>query len=237
MWPTIIHQDETGRERVYDLPSRLLKDRIILLAEEINTNTAMSVISQLLFLESEDAAAPITMYINSPDDSDKRLIRSREMNSGDIVSDSVYWYFNEALDIECDAVITNGGGIRAQLDSGDITYMDIKSVEPFGNMICMIEATGQQILDALEMGATVTGEWDEDWDIPAENGGFMHVAGMQYTIDATIPSGVKKKGDGMFESVDGEYRVKDVKIYTEILQNTKIWIWKRHIRLEESIIC
>mgnify|MGYP003295824037 CR=1 FL=1 len=66
MWPTIIQKDETGKERVYDLPSRLLKDRIVLLAEEVNTNSAMSVISQLLFLESEDANAPITMYINSP---------------------------------------------------------------------------------------------------------------------------------------------------------------------------
>lgn len=66
MWPTIIQTDETGRERVYDLPSRLLKDRIILLAEEVNTNSAMSIISQMLFLESEDPEAPITMYINSP---------------------------------------------------------------------------------------------------------------------------------------------------------------------------
>lgn len=156
-----------------------------------------------------------TMYINSPEDSDKRLIRSREMNSGDIVSDSVYWYFNDLLEIDCDVVLSNGGGIRSQLNSGDITYMDIKSVEPFGNMICMIEATGQQILDALEMGTTVIGEWDEQWEIPAENGGFLHVAGMQYTIDATIPSSVVTKGDGMFEKVDGEYRVRDVKIYNK----------------------
>lgn len=155
------------------------------------------------------------MYINNPDDSSKRLIRSREMNSGDIVADSIYWYFNDALDLDCDIAIANGGGIRAQLNSGDITYMDIKSVEPFGNMICLIEATGQQILDALEMGSTVIGDWDDNWDIPAENGGFLQVAGMQYTIDATIPSSVKTKGDGMFESVDGVYRVRDVKIYNK----------------------
>lgn len=159
-----------------------------------------------------------TMYINSPDDTAKRLIRSREMNSGDMISDSVYWYFNEVLDIDCDVAITNGGGIRAQLNSGDVTYMDIKSVEPFGNMICLINATGQQILDALEMGTTVMGEWDDAWDIPAENGGFLHVAGMQYTIDSTIPSSVITKGDGMFESVDGAYRVKDVKIYNKETQ-------------------
>lgn len=156
-----------------------------------------------------------TMYINNPENSNERLIRSREMNAGDITADSVYWYFNDLLELNCDIAIANGGGIRAQLNSGDITYMDIKSVEPFGNMICEIEATGQQILDALEMGATVIGEWDDDWNIPAENGGFLHVAGMQYTIDATIPSSVKTKGDGMFESVDGEYRVRDVKIYNK----------------------
>ena len=156
-----------------------------------------------------------TMYINNPEDSNKRWIRSREMNSGDIISDSVYWYFNEIIDIDCDIAITNGGGIRAQLDSGDITYLNIKSVEPFGNMICLIEATGQQILDALEMGVTAIGEWDDDWDIPAENGGFLQVAGMKYTVDATIPSSVKTKGDGMFETVDGEYRVRDVKIYNK----------------------
>lgn len=66
MWPTIVEKDERGIERVYDLPSRLLKDRIVLLAEEVNTNSAMSVISQLLFLNSENKEAPITMYINSP---------------------------------------------------------------------------------------------------------------------------------------------------------------------------
>lgn len=154
-----------------------------------------------------------TMFINNPENSNERLIRSREMNAGDLISDSVYWYFNEVTDIDCDIAITNGGAIRAELNSGDITYIDVKSVQPFGNMICLIETTGQQILDALEMGTTVIGEWDDDWNIPAENGGFLQVAGMQYTIDSTIPSSVKTKGDGMFESVDGAYRVKDVKIY------------------------
>lgn len=66
MWPTITQKEDNGTERVYDLPSRLLKDRIILLAEEVNTNSAMSIISQLLFLESENPDAPITIYINSP---------------------------------------------------------------------------------------------------------------------------------------------------------------------------
>ena len=154
-----------------------------------------------------------TLYIYNPDAPETRVIRSQEMNSGDFLSDSVYWYFNNALDLDCDIAFTNGGGIRTQLESGDITYMNAKSVEPFGNMVCLIETTGQDILDALEMGAEVVGEWDENRKASAENGGFLHVAGMKYTIDTTIPSSVVTTGDGMFASVDGEYRVKDVKIY------------------------
>lgn len=66
MWPTILMKDERGVERVYDLASRLLKDRIILLNDAIDTQLATSVISQLLVLESENSEAPITIYINSP---------------------------------------------------------------------------------------------------------------------------------------------------------------------------
>lgn len=154
-----------------------------------------------------------TMYIYDPEDSGMRYIRCREMNSGDIIADSVYWYFNEALELDCDVAIVNGGGIREQLNSGDVTYMDIKSVEPFGNMICLIDATGQQIIDALEMGAVVVGEWNEETNNPAEDGGFLHVAGLQYTIDTSVPSSVQTTAEGMFESVDGEYRIKNVKIY------------------------
>ena len=66
MWPSIVEKDERGTERVYDLVSRLLKDRIILVSEEINSGSASSIIAQLLYLEADDSKAPITVYINSP---------------------------------------------------------------------------------------------------------------------------------------------------------------------------
>lgn len=66
MMPTIMTKDERGVERWYDLASRMLKDRIIFLDDEINSVTASSIIMQLLTLESENREAPITMYINSP---------------------------------------------------------------------------------------------------------------------------------------------------------------------------
>ena len=63
--PYVIEQNSRG-ERSYDIYSRLLKDRIIFLGEEINDTVASTVVAQLLFLESEDPGKDIHMYINSP---------------------------------------------------------------------------------------------------------------------------------------------------------------------------
>ena len=63
--PYVIEQNSRG-ERSYDIYSRLLKDRIIFLGEEINDAVASTVVAQLLFLESEDPGKAIHMYINSP---------------------------------------------------------------------------------------------------------------------------------------------------------------------------
>jgi len=67
----------------------------------------------------------------------------------------------------------------------------------------MIETTGQQILDCLEMGAR---------DVPEENGSFQHVSGMSYEIHTYVPSFVTTEENGMFNGVTGEYRVKNVAI-------------------------
>ncbi len=63
--PYVVEQTSRG-ERSYDIYSRLLKDRIIFLGEEVNDTTASLVIAQLLFLESEDPSKDISLYINSP---------------------------------------------------------------------------------------------------------------------------------------------------------------------------
>ncbi|RLL46620.1 ATP-dependent Clp endopeptidase proteolytic subunit ClpP [Oceanobacillus piezotolerans] len=63
--PTVIEQTNRG-ERAYDIYSRLLKDRIILLGSGIDDNVANSIVAQLLFLEAEDPDKDISLYINSP---------------------------------------------------------------------------------------------------------------------------------------------------------------------------
>ena len=75
----------------------------------------------------------------------------------------------------------------------DITYEQIINVHPFGNEACVVETTGQDILDALEMGARVT---------PEENGGFLQVSGLTYTIDTSIPSSVVLNDEKEFVKVE-----------------------------------
>ena len=64
-WPSVIQQESRG-ERVYDLPSRLLRERIIFITGPIDDNVAAAICMQLLFLEAENPKKEISMYINSP---------------------------------------------------------------------------------------------------------------------------------------------------------------------------
>ncbi len=127
----------------------------------------------------------------------ERAIRSSETNLGDLCADA----YRTVLGT--DIGLMNGGGIRADLKKGDITYNDTLTVFPYGNMICAIEVTGQQLKDALEMGAK---------NLPEENGAFLHVSGMTYTIDPSIPSSVVLDDKGNFAGVSGAYRVQDIMV-------------------------
>lgn len=126
-----------------------------------------------------------------------RLVRSDETNFGDFVTDA----FKTVL--HADVAIANGGSIRNELPIGTFTYNDILTTFPFGNMCMSIEVTGQQLLDALELGAM---------NAPEEFGGFLQISGATYTIDTTIPSNVLLNEQGNFIKVNGAYRVKDVQI-------------------------
>ena len=143
----------------------------------------------------------------------KRAIRNSETNLGDFCADAY-----RAM-VGADIAFANGGGIRADIEEGDITYEEIINVHPFGNEICMIETTGQDILDALEIGAC---------EYPIENGGFLQVSGLSYTIDPSIPSSVVFNERGQFVKVDGKYRVTEVMIGNEPLVLNKTYTLASH---------
>jgi len=159
------------------------------------------------------ARTDIDLVVNDPDDGN-RLVRSQETNLGDLCADA----YRELLG--ADIAFVNGGGVRATIKKGDITYGDIIAVHPFGNAACMIEATGQQILDALELGVKALPD--------GESGGFLQVSGLTYAIDTTIPSSVVTSEKGEFLRVSGAYRVQNVLVGGEPLDLNKTYKLASH---------
>ena len=127
----------------------------------------------------------------------KRRVRNGETNLGDLVADAY------RIVLGTDVSIVNGGSIRKTIKPGVFSYNDLLEAFPFVNMCTVVEATGQQIVDALEAGVI---------NYPEESGAFMHVSGMTYSIDPSVPSGVVKDVKGNFVEVKGPRRVKDVMI-------------------------
>ena len=131
------------------------------------------------------------------DENGNRLVRRAETNLGNFCSDALRIVMN------ADVSFVNGGGMRAPIKTGDVTFNDLISVYPFNNRIVTAEITGQVLLDMLEMGMM---------PYPEECGAFPHMSGMTCSVDKSIPSSVKLDDQGFFVSVDGDYRVYDVKV-------------------------
>ena len=164
------------------------------------------------------ARTAVELTINDPvatkdDGSPIRIVRRAETNLGDLCADA---YRDQS---GAQIAFVNGGGVRVSIKEGDITLNDILKVHPFGNAMCVIEATGAQILDALEWGARA---------VPSENGGFLQVSGLTYEIHTYIESSAKADENTMFAGVEGEYRVKNVMVGGEPLDPEKTYTLASH---------
>ena len=162
--------------------------------------------------ETVVATSEVDLVIEDPE-TGERIVRTAETNLGDLCADA-YRAVTGA-----DVAMVNGGGVRASIAAGEITYGDIISVHPFGNEVCMVETTGAQILDALEMGCSA---------LPGEFGGFQQVSGLTYEIDMNVDSSVELDENGMFVGVTGERRVKNVYVGDEPLDPEKTYTLASH---------
>lgn len=158
------------------------------------------------------AESSVTLVVDDPE-SGERLVRNSETNLGDLCADA----YREVLG--ADIGFMNGGGIRAAINAGEVTFGNIIDVNPFGNMLCVVEATGQEILDALELGA---------FAYPEESGKFLHVSGLTYEINASYPTSVVLDDFGAFVGVDGDYRVNNVMVGDEPLDLDKTYTLASH---------
>ena len=144
-----------------------------------------------------------------------RIIRNAETNLGDLCADA-YRAMSGA-----DVAVVNGGGIRKTIKAGDITLNDILLVHPYSNAMCMIEVTGQEILDALEFSVR---------SIPGEFGGFLQVSGMTFEIHTYIESPVEMDEAKMFTGVKegAPRRVQNLLIAGEPVDPAKTYTLASH---------
>lgn len=126
-----------------------------------------------------------------------RVCRLRETNLGDFVADA----YRSVL--HADIGWVNGGGLRANVEAGEVTSNGLLAVNPYGNRMCVIEVSGADILDALETSVRL---------LPMAEGCFLQVSGLSYEVDPAVPSGVKLDANGRFECVEGARRVRSVKV-------------------------
>jgi 2',3'-cyclic-nucleotide 2'-phosphodiesterase (5'-nucleotidase family) len=106
--------------------------------------------------------------------------------------------------MNADIGYVNGGGIRADIPMGQITFNDILSVFPFNNTVVLAEVSGKTIHDMMEMAVM-------SW--PAEDGSFPHLSGITFSVNTAIPSSVVLNENEEFMGVSGQYRVYDIKIF------------------------
>ena len=129
-----------------------------------------------------------------------RLVRISETNLGDLCADAVRYAMN------ADIGYMNGGGIRADILKGNITFNNLLSVFPFNNTVVLAEVSGQTIKDMMEMAVMA-------W--PAEDGSFPHISGIRFSVNTAIPSSVVVNEHEEFVGVSGEYRVYNVEIFNK----------------------
>lgn len=159
------------------------------------------------------AKTEVELTINDPEAADAsgrpvRMIRRAETNLGDLCADA----FRDQSG--ADIALVNGGAVRIRIEKGPVTYREIISVYPFGNMLCVAEVKGQQILDALEWGAR---------SVPGETGAFLQVSGLAYEINTLVDSPCQSDNKGMMSGIEGQRRAQNVMVGEDVLDPEKTY--------------
>lgn len=187
---------------IWSWPNSIGAPKLLSIKNEMSEAIAEATVEVDAKLKEVVAKTDVELTINDPKEKDSsgnpiRMVRRSETNLGDLCADALKTIG------EADIGLINAGGIRTSIPKGDITYGNIMNVFPFENQVCVINATGQQILDALEWASK---------DVPNENGAFLHVSGLTYEVDSTVPSTCEADVNNMFTKVTGTRRVSNVKV-------------------------
>ncbi|WP_375790282.1 5'-nucleotidase C-terminal domain-containing protein [Paenibacillus agricola] len=143
-------------------------------AEQIQADPAILDIINDVKKSQEDVLSQVVGSTSEKLIGERTVVRKGESNLGNLITDAML------KETGADVAITNGGGIRASIEAGQVTKGQIITVLPFGNYIQTKNVKGSDIKAALELGVA---------GYPGELGGFPHVAGVVFEFDASQPGG------------------------------------------------
>lgn len=160
-----------------------------------------------------EVIASTDFALNINDEDGNRAIRNQETNLGDFIADALRYSAGAQIGM------VNGGGVRAKVDAGMITYKNVIDALPYENKLCLLEATGQQIVDALEVSSA---------SVPEEFGGFLQVSGLKFEIDTSVENTFTMNEDDFSLKVDGDRRAKNVMVENEDGSYSEIDLKKKY---------
>ena len=135
----------------------------------------------------------------------QRMVRVSETNLGNLISDA----FRHVLG--ADIAYFNGGGIRSNIEAGEITYNDLLNVLPFNNTGVVVKVSGQTLIEMLELAVS---KW------PEESGNYPHVSGLTFGVNTLGEENAKVYGVKIMNSETGAYEPLEVdKTYTVASNN------------------
>ncbi|MBQ7534629.1 MAG: 5'-nucleotidase C-terminal domain-containing protein [Stomatobaculum sp.] len=160
-----------------------LEDHYLVDAGQIEAEEASAAAAAAKEIEARvDAEYKVKIAVNDVTfEAEHAVNRSRETNSGNLITDAMLWYFRKDLSVlkvpeDHLVAVINGGSIRAGIPLGDVTKKDINTVYPFGNTLSVSYVTGEELLEALEASSFCT---------PESIGGYPQTGGISMTLDTT----------------------------------------------------
>lgn len=124
-------------------------------------------------------------------DAGRQLVRMAETNAGDIVADAF------RIMTGADLAMTNGGGIRSEVKKGNLTYGDVVGMLPYDNYLCMVEVTGQKVVELLQANTSL---------LPITDGQFPQVSGIKFDVIVSTHTienvQILSKNTGNYEPID-----------------------------------
>ena len=168
---------------VIDNAAKTIEDRFLIPTEGLDADPAVAALAAEVHAKVDALYGEVIGVSLVELEGDRKYNRTQETNHGNLICDAQLWYLRRdpgSVSVDDDHLIAvmNGGTIRDWIHVGPVTRKMVYTVLPYGNTLCVVYATGAQLLEALEAATFCT---------PAQIGGFPHVVGVEWTLDTTKP--------------------------------------------------